>query len=353
MSPPHVLEGPIPPDGPLELLRRVETLCTTGVLRFHGGGHVGEVRLLRGQVAADQDEVNGADPLEVLLELRQGRYEIVQRLPPLPVSQGDDQRRRGSLAVHVSADLMNYCERAGLTGELRLSNGDRTAQMVYDRGELVGIRVDGSDGEDLQRVFGWEEGTFEIEARALAPSLEAELELPAAPEDSIEGDPTIPRIVQRQDPTGPQFLRVVEVALNQVLQQCESYRPPARTGPVLPPLGDARPRAWLPEDPPPPPGRSEREPTVKIVYHSSTQPGEPVPAPSRLAEGAEEEAPMSKEPTDHDAPPVSDEPLVQAPPGSAGGGTDEPPQSLLGTVAWIGVVVVLGLLTVRLLALMG
>lgn len=370
-----VIAGSIPADGVLELLRTIEELHTTGVLRFRASGRQGEVRLVRGQLASEQTPLpDGEDPVEVLLGLRGGEYELVQVLPPLPVSTGDEQHRRGSLEVHVPADLMNYCEQAGLTGTLRFAKGERTACVVYDRGDLVGIRVDGRDGEDLRQVFGWEEGSFEIEARALATSLDRELEIdePTEPVET-DRDPTIPRVRRPQDTTGQHFLQVVDMTLAHVVADRESYRPPSRSSPPVPPLARPRTRPAAVRStsaagsPRRPRSTEEREPTVKIVYHSRrADPGiEPMAVPV-VGAARNEEGPMAE----RDEPPESEEQAAQGPapdrePGESPPEASPPvhapeppagePQgkpSLVGTAAWIAAVAVLALLTVALLARM-
>ncbi|MFW6067790.1 MAG: hypothetical protein ACOC97_05575 [Myxococcota bacterium] len=370
----RVVTGAIPPDGVLGLLRQVESLRTTGVLRFRGEGRRGEVRLVRGELATDQPVLDdGSDPVEVLLRLRSGEYEVVQVLPPLPVSGGDGGHRRGSLEVHVPADLMRYCEQAGLTGTLRFEKGARSACAVYDRGELVGIRVDGREDADLHQVFGWEEGSFEIEARTLAPSLEQELELdePAEEEDATDRDPTIPRMERRRDETGRHFLRVVEVTLSQVMHDRESYRPPTRSSPPLPPLPAQRSLGDGPlasgAAPPGPTARrpEEREATVKIVYHSraTERSAGPVAVPV-VARPVSEERGMAEEDERPETAEAGSGPaldqkadessLEAAPPVHApdADGRDVRRTSLLGTAAWIAVVAGLALVTIRLLAWM-
>jgi hypothetical protein len=335
------LSGPLPEGGALELLRRIEDLRTTGILRFRGDAVDGEVRLVRGQLAAEQDEIDGADAVEMLLALRGGQYELWQQLPPLPVSQGDALRRRGSLSVHVPADLMNYCEGAGLTGMLRLTQGAREAAVVYDRGELVGIRVDGGADADLQRVFGWEEGAFEIEARPLAPNLDEELAPGAAPElPALEGDPTVPRVHKRRDATGVHFLSVVEVALSTVMRERESYRPPSRTGPAIPPPVHVRrlPRPAVPLVPPA--TKEEREPTVRIVYHSAEEPAASAAAVREVPNMAEQEQPPQ--------PPAPSLPGLPAAPSPGSGDAPSPLVDLL----WIVAVFAVGGLAIRLLALL-
>lgn len=263
----------------LDVLREVEDRRTSGVLKFVDGEASGEVALVAGLPAEDQKKLaDGSDPVEKLLALQKGSYEVWQKLPPLPVSHGDDVKRNGSLAVHVPADLMNYCERAGLTGTLFFENAGRKAEAMYDRGELVAIRVDGGD-EALNEVFSWEEGTFQIVAEATAPSVDVILinaeELPyEEPEITIEeqsaakqlpsdkGPPPRRRRFRTLDETGKQFLNVVEVALSSIVEQREKRRSPSRSSPPLP----AAPAARKTESARPAAKKSERPPTVRIVY---------------------------------------------------------------------------------------
>jgi hypothetical protein len=125
------MSGEIPPDGVLDILREIENCRVTGRLRFtstndSGQSQTGEVELIAGQIALDQDPLpDGSDPVERLLAMRRGHFVVHQRLPLLPISQGDDRVRSGSLAVHVPADLMNYCEQAGRRARLRARRAPR------------------------------------------------------------------------------------------------------------------------------------------------------------------------------------------------------------------------------------
>ncbi|MCS6797962.1 MAG: DUF4388 domain-containing protein [Myxococcota bacterium] len=256
-----VLAGSLVPDGAVELLRRIEELRTSGVLRFRTPDVEADLVLVAGQLALDQPALpDGRDPVELFLSAREGRFEVLQKLPVLPVSGGDDSRRTGSLAVHVPADLMTYCERAGLTGTLTLRHGDRFAEAVYDRGELVAMRVDGSEERDLHEVFGWEEGSFEIVATPVRPPVEPAVE--TEPEGPADREPTRPRI-RRADETGRQFLRVVEVALARIHEERERRRSPTRSSPPLPDRPATRPPRALSVPPPP---RERRDNTVRIIY---------------------------------------------------------------------------------------
>ncbi len=263
-----VLSGEITTEGMLSVIQEIERLRTTGVLEFEHGDVRGEVQLIAGQIALDQKEMaDGADPVEVLLSLREGSYRMYQRLPTLPVSKGDDMSRTGSLAVHVPADLMRYCEHAGMTGTLLFENDGRSAEVVYDAGELVAIRVEGTDEEDLHEVFGWEEGTFRIQALSRRPPVDEPAEAASAqPEATPEPDPAAPR---RRDETGQMFLRSVEVALTRIVEEREKRRSPTRTSPPLPPPPKARSSDSFPGiEPAPEPVASpqRRDPTVRVIY---------------------------------------------------------------------------------------
>ncbi|MCB9635366.1 MAG: hypothetical protein H6721_24875 [Sandaracinus sp.] len=254
-----VLAGAIPRAGIVEKLTAIEARCTTGVLRWQGTT-TGEVALVRGQIAADQTErEDGEDPVELLLAERTGTFEVFQILPPLPVSKGKDGMRRGSLEVHVAADLMRYCENAGLTGILAIESDGKRAEIGYDCGELGDIRLDGLD--ELHEVFGWEDGSFEIVALTIAPNLAEDLE------DAITTEMVRPDLVVEEpkaDSTGKMLLRVVEMTLAEIVKEREERRPVTKSSPAVVPLVPPKKHPTLP--PPTPPAKPRREPTVRVFY---------------------------------------------------------------------------------------
>ncbi len=273
-----VREGAIPADGVVALLRELELERTSGVLRFDTDGTWREVALAAGQLALDQALVGGEDPVEAFLAARSGRFEVVQRLPPLAVSKGDARVRTGSLAVHIPVDLMTYCERAGLTGLLEFARDGERAEAVYDKGELTAIRFGGRVGGDVNAVFAWETGTFKVEALRVVPELESPSESPsespqptepefeapvaAASGSSARRDDTVPvtrKARRRRDDTGQLFLKVIETTLGAVVAEAERGRSPTRTSPPL--AASPSPRA----DSVAPP-RPSREATVRIIY---------------------------------------------------------------------------------------
>lgn len=171
-----VFEGPIPPEGVRDLLGGLEEVGTTGVLAFQSASGSGAIRLVHGQVADAAASAEEERALEVLLSLRDGEFAVYPKLPHLPVSRGTDTTRRGSLAVHPPAELMRYCENAGLTGRLLLEHRGRLAIGYYEKGELDDVSIDGGSAADFVVALDWTEGTFRVDAippprETLPPSL--------------------------------------------------------------------------------------------------------------------------------------------------------------------------------------
>lgn len=253
MARPPVLAGELREGGAIELLRELEQKRITGVLRFESDAVAGEILLYGGEIAVEQTpRDDGRDPVDLLLELGPSRYEVDQRLPPLSVSRGDDRVKRGSLAVHVAADLMSYCEHAGLTGTLELRHEEHRAEAIYEAGELLAIELDGRGEADLSEVFRWDQGSFRIEV---------DLDAPARSRDADEA-PTLERPAAPKREDTRQFLRVVEMALADVVQESEKARSPTRTSPPLPPPPEARPLPGVVSAPKP---RTDRQ-TVRLIY---------------------------------------------------------------------------------------
>lgn len=267
MSLEPALSGEIPLDGIIEVLRDIESKRITGRLRYTVSGESGEVELVSGQLALDQDSLpDGSDPVERLLALRAGIFVVHQRLPPLAVSQGDDEQKKGSLAVHAPSDLMTYCETAGLTGTLKLVREGRIVEMVYESGELLAIRVDGQENADLSHVFSWDDGRFEIkvgrDVRSLVPDFHQ------TEEDPSEREPTTQFVRPRHEDTGKHFLKVFEVALTDIVEHRAKATHKGK-GTTPPPVPTARPRPPTVK----PPAPKKREPTVRIVYFAADDDG--------------------------------------------------------------------------------
>jgi hypothetical protein len=146
------------------------------VLAFQSTSGSGTIRLVHGQIADNGTTADEERALAVLLSLRDGQFAVYPKLPHLPVSRGTDTTRRGSLGVHPPAELMRYCENAGLTGRLLLEHRGRLAIGYYDKGELADVSIDGGTPADFVTALEWTEGTFRVDAvppprETLPPSL--------------------------------------------------------------------------------------------------------------------------------------------------------------------------------------
>jgi hypothetical protein len=334
-----LLSGEIPKDGILDVLREIESRRITGRIRFVVGEESGEVELVGGQLAMDQDPLpDGSDPVEALLKARAGLYAVHAVLPPLPVSQGDEQERRGSLAVHVPADLMTYCEQAGLTGVLQMVNAGRVVEVLYEAGEMLGIRLDGREDADLGEVFAWDQGSFRIRAhsesdvrsRLPAPDPQGEPAPPDEPEDPADREPTV-RFARPEpdggptrryahakvyegkgrDETGKHFLRMVEMALTDVVSVREKARASVRSAPPPKTRPSVRPPAAQPVKP-------KKDTTVRIVWvggEPSVEQAvpEPVRAPSRQPAPEPEREPPVETPRAERSPRALVEPTRPSP----------------------------------------
>jgi hypothetical protein len=249
----------------MALLRRFEGDRASGRLRFEGGAVSGEVWLVGGNPLDDEAQL---EAMERPLQLHSGDFQFTPALPPLPMSRGGDRTREGRLDVHAVADLMAYCEDCGLTGVLWVRRREREARLGYTRGELIDIRVDGKERDDLLAVFEWEAGEFRIEL---------------AEESAGEDDSWAIRPEQLRAEGSP---LAVEISLDQIVEEGRNRRPSNLPPPQLR-SGDRKPR---------------RDATVRIVYLGAPEPIAPPTAsserpPARLepiapvADSFEDEAP--------------------------------------------------------------
>lgn len=227
----------------LGILRDIETQRVTGELRFVADERSGVIVLERGQIAADQPE-SVRDSVEDFLALREGRFEVIPILPALSGATGGAELRTGAIGELAVADLMAYCERAGLTGLLRLERAGVRAEAMYDRGELTGLVVDGAPEDAVEDVFAWGEGLFSIEAHLETPEM-PDASLPPPASDTIPAPPP----AMRTDTTQTRLLRVVEMSLADVLRKREERRPSVRP---------------LAAEPSPEEGRKDA--TVRVVF---------------------------------------------------------------------------------------
>ena len=192
------LAGAIPQDGMHALLGDLQLMGTTGLLCFRSAEATGQVEIIGGQL---EDDESARDSVEVLLSLREGQYVVYPKLPPLPVSKGNDFSKRGSLAVHPPSELLRYCEEAALSGRLLIERQGRIATAVYRDGELEETNIDDGDASDFSECLAWTDGTFRVDSEAVTQHPK-QLSGARAP------------TTQRSDSTGMQLLRALEHGLS-------------------------------------------------------------------------------------------------------------------------------------------
>jgi len=276
------------------ILRWCEAQRFTGTLTVTVDRVPADIHLLAGvpEVASarESDPDHGADPvaraLDRFLEAPRGSYTLRQHLPPIEGAETSSERVvRGPLALRSPADIMRYCELAGLTGQLllRLDHDDHAGECtaLYERGELVSLTLDGREDLDVGAIFDWSTGRFEVTA------------FPLFDRDPSRRDPLLGA---PPSPEEAQLLRTVEVALADILTQRAqapslsprnpSFRPPPprSADPSAPVVVPPSPRTPRFEPPPPSP-----DTTVKVYFVQARRPpvvspqGAPAPAAPVLA----------------------------------------------------------------------
>ena len=329
-----MLRGRLTSDGVIATLAEIERRRVSGLLRFRGAEE-GEVRLVAGQISADQDErADGQDPVELFLAEEDATFEVHQALPALSVSRGDAQRKEGSLEVHVVADLMNYCERAGLTGLLLFDSDGRSAEVAYDGGQLDAILL-GGGAKELHEAFSWDSGRFVIQARNEVPRLEE----PDAEEDEDETTPfRTMRRAPNADATGKHFLEVVEFTLADILKEREERRPATRTSPPQPPAPKIKKHSSLP---PPKKHETREDQTVRVIYLGGRESRPLAPTPEASPTDANPRKPTPPKTPDTKSSTMNE----KSTPATADADEKRTP-----TVLWVAVVLLAALLALVVLA---
>lgn len=250
-----LVHGDLAEQGPIDLLKLCEETRFTGLIEVAAKGLGGSLQLRGGEIETMALEGVAADPLDAFLALTAGRYTLRQQMPTLEGGLSNDRLVRGSIANHSPADVLRFCEGAGLTGEARLSSGKRRVEVLYEAGQITTIKLDGKTDADLEEAWGWTTGEFVVTAR---PLFEEKREAP------------------RPDETG-QFLRVVQVALTKVMEGAQKVRERTDTQQRPIPLVTRKKRAPAP--------RADQ--TVQVYFLEDVVPetslSEPAPSTTRHA----------------------------------------------------------------------
>jgi hypothetical protein len=182
----NCLEGSLS-DTPLDrLLAALHLHLVTGTIRVSARGGEGHLELRAGAVdCAEYGGATGEEAVAQMRRLRDGLYQVTQRLPDLSGALGSAARFEGNVAETPLVDLMRHCEGNALSCVITLISGFDRAELTYRAGDLVGVTYNGQVDEDrIVDMVRFRDARFRVAA-------------PPLPID-IEGWPTVSR-----EPTAP------------------------------------------------------------------------------------------------------------------------------------------------------
>jgi hypothetical protein len=164
-------------------LDRVLAACRrsqmTGMVRVEAAGKAGQVMLRAGSIArAEIGGWTGPGVLATLRNLRDGKFEIVQRLPDAVDDEGDP----GDVPL---AAVLRQCEERALTCSLVVTAGMDRARIEVKAGVIARVELNGFYLDDaLAQVTRWPNARFHVIA--------ARLDLESPPRDEATPLPPPP-----------------------------------------------------------------------------------------------------------------------------------------------------------------
>lgn len=203
-------------------LDRVLAACRrsqmTGLVRIEGGGKAGQLLLRAGSVArAEIGGWSGPGVLATLRSLKDGKFEIVQRLPDAVDDEGDP----GDVPL---AAVLRQCEERALTCSLVVTAGLDRARIDVRAGAITRVELNGFYVDDaLAQVTAWPHARFHV----IAPRLELEREGHGEREATPLPPPPTPLAPPDEDLTPVRELRFDTAATGRFV------RPPSRARTAL------------------------------------------------------------------------------------------------------------------------
>jgi hypothetical protein len=207
----------------------------------------GEIHLLAGGLSdAFAGSLRRDDAVAALRRIEGARLLVETRLPdPESGSLSTPAHEIGSLADRPLTVLMRYCEDYVLTGRLLVRRGAEQATLQYNKGELVGTLVNGSDDpEGLPSVLAWVEGDYIIQLPKI-PGTRAQGAVPVAKSAPTPSErkrhatlpmsvPPVPESLAASPPPPREAPRPVPPS-NERTAVYSSHAPVTRSTPVAPP----------------------------------------------------------------------------------------------------------------------
>lgn len=164
------------------------------VAELAGGSYFGEMSLLTGEPRTAT--VITTEEAEMFILHKDQFDEILARFPSIQLVLGKimSQRLRQNLAKAMEmskkaatknvtqktasgklgpdksiGDVMGFCDMKALTGDIKIVNGNKSATISYDGGQIMYVRCGAKkDDEALDEILEWETGSFEIVPREIS-----------------------------------------------------------------------------------------------------------------------------------------------------------------------------------------
>jgi hypothetical protein len=113
-------------------------------------------------------ETAGDKAVAELERLRDGTYELAQRLPDLSGHLGGAAALEGSTTEVALIPIMRHCEQNALSCTIVVIGGFDRGEIVYRAGELTEVTLNGRRDDDaIVTMLGWKEAKFRVNAPPL------------------------------------------------------------------------------------------------------------------------------------------------------------------------------------------
>jgi hypothetical protein len=178
-----------------QILAECHAHLVTGIITVRGPAGVGTIELRAGAVErALCGAHRGRAAIETLTALREGVFEISQRLP-VPDDDGrlaPAAELRGELGDLSLADLLRYCEDHALCGTITLIQDFDRGQIELRAGEIVSVELNGHrDEEHLVDLMRRPRARFRIQPPPLALQLQVRPRRRRRPTEPLRWEPCL------------------------------------------------------------------------------------------------------------------------------------------------------------------
>lgn len=146
---PNAVQGSLADSALDRLLAVCRKQMLTGRIDVETDAGPGHVELRAGMIhEAEMAGHHGSYAVAMMRALRDGSYQICQRLPGPGGALGSAASFRGEVTQVSLVELMRHCEDNALTCTITVVHEFDRAQVVYRAGEIVGVTLNGKPDED-------------------------------------------------------------------------------------------------------------------------------------------------------------------------------------------------------------